>query len=271
MTTVLDEHRDALQAHFPIPPARPNTRRRLSKTASGVAALLLLAGMAWWADPTYQTAEYSTRIGQRSELALADGSRVTLDTDTRLSVQWRLRSRHIDLQQGRAQFDVSPAIVRPFHITAGAAQVRVVGTRFDVWRQPAATEVSVYEGRVQVWRTGQSDDSASLLQAGQQLSVDAAASTQTLGQPAAFDTTLGTAWQQGQFIFRNTPLQTALAQIQRYHPKPIHWHSASPNEQQITGVFDSSNISQLLGLLPRILPVTVERLPDGSIQIDALP
>lgn len=266
---LLDAHRAALQSHFPIPPARPSKRRRMAKHAGGALALLAAAGLTWWADPSYRTEQYDTRIGQRTELKLADGSLVTLDTDTHLSVQWRLRSRHVELHQGRAQFDVSPALLRPFTIAAGTARIHVVGTRFDVWRQRHGTEVSVYQGQVRIWREGQPDDTAALVQAGLKLSVDARAAIAPIGRPMPFDTALGNAWRQGRFVFRDTPLQQAVQQIQRYHPAPIRLQDPQLDELQISGVFDSDNIQQLLTLLPRILPVSVERRPDGSMRIDA--
>ncbi|MBW7903313.1 MAG: FecR domain-containing protein [Rhodocyclaceae bacterium] len=264
----LDDHRAALQAHFPIPPARAG-RKRTAGQAGGALAVALLAGL-WWADPAWRSETHATRVGQREVVRLADGSELTLDTATRLTVAWHLRTRRVGLEQGRAQFSVSPSAWRPFEVAAGSARVRVVGTRFDVWRKPGITEVSVYEGRVAVWRDGGADDARILLQAGQRAGVPAdAGGGAGQGGPSVggFDTERGAAWQKGELVFQNTPLREAAAEIQRYRGQAIRIHGQHVAALQVSGVFASDNTEQLLDLLPGILPVAVERKADGSVDI----
>jgi TolA-binding protein len=56
-----------------------------------------------------------------------------------------------DLQSGRAKFDVIPGQKRPWTITAGKNEVKVVGTRFSVAYDPSgAFEVDVERGAVSV-------------------------------------------------------------------------------------------------------------------------
>lgn len=265
----LDEHRAALQAHFPIPPARAG-RKRAAGQVGGALAVVLLAGLLWWADPAWRSETHATQVGQREAVRLADGSELTLDTATRLTVDWHLRTRRVTLERGRVQFSVSPSAWRPFDVAAGSARVRVVGTRFDVWRKPEITEVSVYEGRVAVWRDGRPDDARALLQAGQRASVPADTRTGEAPTPPSvgdFDATRAAAWQKGEFVFDNTPLHEFAAEIQRYRGQPIRIHGQRVAALKISGVFASDNADQLLDLLPGILPVTVEREADGSVHI----
>lgn len=272
MARVLDEHRAALLHHFPVPPARPaaSRRRRALRKAGGVLAIVLLAAGTWWLDPVYRSEQFATLVGQRAEIALADGSQLTLDTNTRLNVEWRLRSRQVRLAQGRARFDVSPSAWRPFTVAADAVRVQVVGTRFDVWQRPVSTAVSVYQGKVAVWRDGRDVAQALLLQPGQQVSVPAGQINENITlQVQPFDETRQAAWRQGRLVFQEMPLGQALEEIQRYTALSIHVEDARTAGLLLSGVFDSGNIEQLLGLLPTILPVRVQRQA-GSVSIASL-
>jgi len=264
LDTVLQAERDALRVMFPLPPQRaPRTRRR-NAVAGSALALLLAAGLWTW-DPAYQREHFATAPGERAEVALADGSRLTLDTATTLDVAWHLRTRRVTLQAGQARFAAAKAVVRPFDVAAGSVRVRVLGTVFDVRREPDGARVTVLEGRVRVWPAP--NDTAPLpLVAGQQLRVQHGAA-----QPIqAVDTMAASAWERGQLVFARTPLAEVLAEMQRYHPAPLRLQDDARHpigRLAVSGVFDSAQTDRLLALLPRILPVTVQRQADGSADI----
>lgn len=261
----LDTHRDALKTMFPVPPSRAPRRKRTAVVGTALAALVA-AGL-WWADPAYRSEHFVTQVGERSTVALADGSRLVLDTASELTVQWRLRSRRVVLADGRALFEVEPTAWRPFHVDAGMLQVRVVGTRFDVWRQPDSASVAVYEGKVAVWRP-EHEDRQILLVPGQRTEVSGGDTRQDLTSESVTGDMQG-AWKDGRLVFLNTPLAEAIAVIQRYHRAPIRLADEQTGRLTVSGVFDSSNTEQLLALLPGILPVQVARKADGSIELGA--
>src|SRR3546814_12347546 len=66
------------------------------------------------------------------DVALEDGSRVRLDTNSALVVRYSRKHRDVVLERGRAQFDVAHAPQRPFTVHAGPGTVRAVGTQFQV-------------------------------------------------------------------------------------------------------------------------------------------
>src|SRR3546814_6073782 len=74
---------------------------------------------------------YATAIGQQHDVALEDGSRVRLDTNSALVVRYSRKHRDVVLERGRAQFDVAHAPQRPFTVHAGPGTVRAVGTQFQ--------------------------------------------------------------------------------------------------------------------------------------------
>ena len=255
----LARHREALRERFPMPEPKPRKTRK--PLLAGGLVLLLGAGLAWL-DPSYHSEQYASALGERRLLTLADGSQVEMDSGTRLSVSWHLRSRRITLQQGQALFEVSKAVFRPFQVEAGTAQVNVLGTRFNVLRGVDTVEVALLRGSLAVQSTVDPAQHQRLAP-GQQVSVN-----QGRLQPlATADLVRITAWQRQRLVFARTPLSQALAQIQRYRVAVIELEGQGLADLPVTGTFDTRNVEALLDVLPRILPVSVRRDPEGRVRI----
>jgi transmembrane sensor len=126
----------------------PRTRRRILAAAS-CAFVLALAGAAWWNFEHFPS--YTTDIGERRSITLADGSTVDLNARSRLRVEFTKGERRVLLLEGQALFQVSKDKLRPFIVSSGNATVRAVGTQFDVYRKATGTTVTVLEGRVAVY------------------------------------------------------------------------------------------------------------------------
>lgn len=257
----IERHRSVLQERFPLPPEAlgPIPAARPGRLARPLAAALLVtaAALLVWQDPAWRTEQVATPADRRTTVELADGSRVELDTGTRLSVSRHLRSRRVVLEQGRALFDVQPSSWRPFTVDAGATQVRVLGTAFDVRRQTDEVTVTVLRGRVAV--TG-ADGLAATLAADDQVRAHAG----QLDDTARVNSAHATAWRQGQLVFQRTPLPEVLDEIARYSGKPVRLGDAALGRMEVSGVYRTANAEALLALLPSFLPVRVETGPGGE-------
>jgi transmembrane sensor len=128
---------------------RSPRRRFLAVAAS--ALLVALAGGVWWQSARYPL--YSTDIGERRSITLADGSTVDLNARSKLRVEFSKNERRVELLDGQALFQVAKDKNRPFIVASGEARVRAVGTQFDVYRKDSGTTVTVLEGRVAVYST----------------------------------------------------------------------------------------------------------------------
>jgi transmembrane sensor len=258
---IIERHRDALKRLFPLPSAAelaPRKTRR-KRAAPIVLGLLLAALIAW--NPAYRHEHFATTTAQRASIDLPDGSRVVLDADSRIEVTMRLRSRHVALLAGRALFEVAPARWRPFHVDAGEARVRVVGTVFGVRRSDDGVAVTVVRGLVAV-TPGEGNDTL-VLRAGQHVD----AHRRDIGKPVTVDAEAATSWTRGQLAFDHTPLREMVAQLQRYRRAPIELAGPGLGRLEVSGVFDSDRVDEALDLLPQILPVKVVRQADGSVRI----
>ena len=133
-------------------PGNPHkhTVRRSLLVLAIAASLLIVVGFSavFLLSPRGQIIE--TQRGERREVALADGSVVQVDPETRLAVSYERESRRVVLERGRALFHVAKNPDRPFFVRADAITVRAIGTAFAVEEAPDAVVVTVAEGKVAV-------------------------------------------------------------------------------------------------------------------------
>jgi transmembrane sensor len=139
---------------------RPRVWRRSFAAAAACAILATLAAALWWQTERYPL--YSTDVGERRSLTLADGSTVDLNARSSIRVEFTKTERHVELLGGQALFQVAKDSARPFIVRSAEATVRAVGTQFDVNRKPSGTTVTVLEGRVAVYASTHAQGSESL-------------------------------------------------------------------------------------------------------------
>lgn len=190
------------------------SRRRfvLAPIALGVTSLAVAAGgvFAWRNfEPTYATGVG----GQRLEV-LSDGSRVRLNTDTKVRVAFRDGKRRVVLERGQAFFEVAHDAARPFVVEADGARVRALGTKFDVRRDGAVVRVALTQGRVEV-KAG--DGAQAVLAPGQTV----VASQSGVSRPLAANVAAVSSWTTGRLTFSGVPLRDAVAEVNRYSDRKV--------------------------------------------------
>ncbi|MDH1009447.1 FecR family protein [Pseudomonas nicosulfuronedens] len=199
--------------------------------------------------------DYATRTGERRMLELADGSRVWLNSDSALSVDFSPQQRRLRLHSGEALFEVAKDAARPFIVEARGGEVRAVGTRFDVDSRGPQVRVDVTEGVVQVNSAG---SEPVRLSAGERLSYREAAAPEPV-QP--LDLSSASAWQRGKLIFNQRPLGEVLDELERYVPGRIVLTDNALRQHKVSGVFDLKDPDALLKTLERLQPVKVTHMP----------
>ncbi len=130
-----------------------------SERTKGFSLLRVAAGLAIIALTTFAAIYFSRYSGyervrtamETKEVELGDGSFVTLNANSLLKYPKKFdkESRELSLK-GEAFFDVVPDKTRPFIVSAGDIEVKVLGTSFNVnaYEDNKAIEVLVSTGRV---------------------------------------------------------------------------------------------------------------------------
>jgi len=226
--------------------------KRLAR--AGGLSLVLITGFLplWWSWLTTDT--YRTAKGESTSIQLSDGSRINLNTDTELSVQYTSARRSVKLEHGEALFSVVHNVEKPFEVIAADGRIQDIGTRFNVYRQADRVSVTVLEGEVSV-TAGQSPTAQNLIP-GQQISYD---STGHISAISRADTDAITAWQKGQLVFKGQPLSAVLEQLSRYHDTSLQIDGSGLRTLKVSGVFPTDNLTLALNTIGGALPIKVNQ------------
>lgn len=245
------------------PAVRPQMTPMRWAGMSATACLLLLLGFgACWETGVYDDlrSDYVTAVGTQRTVILADGSHVTLNTNTAMAVAFEPDRRIVRLYRGEAWFDVTHNAARPFIVGTPEGNVRVTGTRFNVRLVDDEAIVSLVEGRVEL--TDQDDPSNIVVVAPGEQGIIRAGSIGALG---TFDVNTVTAWQRGQLVFYKVPLAEVVEQLNRYRSGRIVLANSALDSLKVTGVFDAGHPNQALSVIQNTLHISALRLTNRLI------
>jgi transmembrane sensor len=253
-----------------------------------LGAFALMGTMPWLyfggpsvPKPGTTSMTFTTAIGERREVELADRSVVTLNTRTRMTVTYSPQSRDVHLEYGEASFDVAPNSSRPFNVRAGKREFQALGTRFIVRvLSPDNVELTVTEGEVKVayapprWpetpakrRENLSFGETTLVASETALIEPGYQSVRMLveGEQEARE-----AWQRGLIIFDGTPLEDALAEVDRYAPVKFVFADDKLRTVRVGGDFRTGDVDGLLAALRQNFFIDSKRDSQGRVVLTAL-
>jgi transmembrane sensor len=199
---------------------------------------------------------YSTKIGQQQTVQLTDGTRVVLNTNTRLRPVMTSTARVVTLEQGEAYFDVARDPGRPFVVYAGNRKITDVGTRFSVRREGDHVEVTVAEGRVRVDMSNPGAGGRPVEAAADSIVVAKADGT-LVAQKSQRDIADKLSWRQGMLVFNQETLGAAAEEFNRYSNKHIIVVGAA-RKLRIGGRFRPDNVDVFTSLIKEGFGLKIE-------------
>ncbi|MGA4636218.1 FecR domain-containing protein [Pseudomonas solani] len=227
----------------------PSSRSR--RDALKLLTLLVIAGGGALAvresDPLLALrADQSTAVGERRKLTLADGSTLSLNTDSALDIRFDARQRLLHLRQGEMLVEAVEE-ARPLRVETPQGLILLHGGRLAVRLQERRSQVSLFTGEAQVFSHGQ----RLALQPGQRLNLDARGSgaTQVADENSV-------AWINGMLVASSMRLGDFLAELGRYRHGRIGCDPAIA-DLRLSGTYPLDHTDSILAMLPRTLPVEV--------------
>ncbi|MHC9085578.1 FecR family protein [Luteimonas sp. RIT-PG2_3] len=213
---------------------------------------------------------HATGIGEQREIGLDDGSVVALNTDSAIVVDFSAAQRSVRLLRGQALFEVAADAARPFVVTAGDRRITAVGTAFDVRVDAAGLHLVMVEGRVDVDSVRRIGLDRLLarkprisLGAGEQLHADAVNGIRV----SQADVDRAISWREGRLIFRNDPLESAVAEVNRYSRRQLVIEDPRLAGLRISGVFSTARPDNFVLALSTYHPVVARPLADGTLAL----
>lgn len=205
---------------------------------------------------------FRTPLGSRKILALPDGSRMEMNTDTVMRVAMTDASRQVWLDNGEVYFEIAHIEGHPFVVHAGDRTVTVLGTKFSVRRNGDKVTVSVVEGRVRVDDSSQGEVSrSSIITTGDVAMAHGPALLLAERSEQRVENTL--AWRKGMLNFDQTTLGDVVAEFNRYNEKKIVITDPETAAIRMGGTFQSSNVDAFVRLLHEAYGLRIEDGPDS--------
>ena len=201
--------------------------RRFRRQLVIAASLLLLLGVTTWSmwkSGRNDVQVIATTEGERREVQLVDGSIVSLNENSCLTIV-SASGRKVNLE-GEAFFEVSRFKGQRFEVTTAYGRIGVLGTSFSVRAIPAerATEVAVASGKVAV--AGRDERKSIVLGPGNAVRAAADGSLEPLTMPAKSYY----AWQKGRLYLKGNTIAEALDLLSRFYGITVDY-----SESQLAG------------------------------------
>ncbi len=239
---------------------RPQDRRRRAAIKRiGLWLALLPTGWVGWQRMGAGTPGHSeqTAVGQRRRLLLPDGSRLHLDTDTRVGVDFDSLHRQLWLERGQLYVDTAadprtPA--RPFEVITVHGRVRALGTQFNVRLLEHQTRLALFDGALEIHAGG-----APLWR----LAVRQQAGFDSAGRHliAPLDDTVA-AWTGGMLAADARPLGEVIAELSRHRRGVLRCDPAIA-AMPVSGAYPLDDTDQSLALLEATYALHVHRSAGG--------
>jgi ferric-dicitrate binding protein FerR (iron transport regulator) len=192
--------------------------------------------------------------GGQYQLILTDGTQVWLNAASylRFPVEFTGEQRIVELE-GEGYFEVAKDAARPFIVRTRPADVRVLGTHFNVCAYPAEDwKTTLLEGKVEVTdvksETADVKDASHLtshisriLSPGQQaiITLQPSISSQSIKSPQITvqkaDIDEAIAWKEGYFHFNDASVKNIMQQVSRWYDVDIVYKDTAAGSAQFNG------------------------------------
>ncbi|WIO75323.1 FecR domain-containing protein [Porticoccaceae bacterium LTM1] len=252
---------------------------------SVAAALIVLAvhlgyfNIGTGQDATIQ--RYVTRVGEQRVVTLPDNSVVSLNTGSILLVEYGDDFRRLNLERGEAYFDVKPDSERPFSVDVGYRSITVLGTAFNLRRDPDQFQLAVVEGKVALHpRDEAMINGASLLALpeGVYSSKGGGAYKVAAGEVVDYNNLKHTysvkvdpdiesyrSWTDGVIRFVKAPFSDVVRELNRYSAKKILIEDSSILNLPVWATVQVSDVSSALMGLEKTQPIRLVFYPDRIV------
>lgn len=245
-------------------PTAPRSRR-LSRRLVVIGAIATAGAygsvrppLGLWPSWREFRADYRTGKGERRKLTIAEGISLELGTETSIAVKSVADEARVELISGQA-FVAARSAFMPLVLIAGGGRVTTSDGSFDGRCLEGTVTVTCLGGTVTVERGG----TATPLARGQQLTY----SDSGLQPPVAVDPDRVSSWQSGQLLFRDQPLTSVVAEINRYRPGWIIITSGALNDRLVNATLDVDRLDDFFAQVEQLFGARITRLPGGIVVI----
>ena len=285
---------DSLASLADICPESARTTNQLRRYALPIAATVALAAMlaAWGLVElrngdlpanlvAQQTDIYETGIGGRSTFDLSDGTRIVLNTNSRVRIHYTNSNRFLDLERGEMHVKVAHDPSRPLSVMVGDRVVQAVGTEFNVEiTDDKRIELVVTEGVVLIGVLDEAvansmpdqpvilTQSSAVVAAGQEVVIEANQDSADGIAPKPLnsdDIAVKLSWREGNLIFRGESLEEAISEVGRYTEVKFIFLDEMSKKKSVSGFYRAGDVDALLASLRQNFNISYEWVAEDKV------
>lgn len=251
-------------------------RRNILKFAGLAAsvALGLVVGGVYLENRGVFGESHSTGTGETSTVKFSEGSVAYLNTRTRLRWLGSGNDRRVELISGEALFDVVHDEARPFSVMMDGSEIRVLGTRFNVYRKDSGDViVTVLEGIVEVRGFTQGPSQPEWVRrvtANQQIEYRPIG---LVTEPHPTDALRAVTWRSGvlQLPEEGATITSVLDELTRYTDKRILIRDPRLASIKVSGAFNTRDVKSALKKLQMGVPTIEVHESEALYTLDLRP
>lgn len=223
------------------------------------AMIIVVIGLGLISNKVYNDylSPYQTFISQAHEsnksIVLADGSTIILNGEAKLVYPRKFNdvTRNVSLE-GEAFFDIAKNPNKAFIITAKDAEIKVLGTSFNVIAKDDKVEVLVKSGKVKFSEINNKE--SVILEKG-----DFAILKESLLSKSLMNDDNYLSWKTQKMVFRSMELKEVAKVIERTYHVQIQFESDEIEKKQISTTFDQESLSHVLNNICMSFNLTYEK------------
>lgn len=242
----------------------------LFRQAARIAATIMVVFASVW---LWQSAFlndnvdfYRTVVGEQKTVMLSDGSMVTLNTNSEISVAMTDNIRRLHLMRGEVYFEVAKDKNRPFEVVVQNAFVKAVGTAFNIKQNGDQISIIVTEGMIEVQSNFAPHLTSSSAGSPKKKEILIVGDQIIFGEKKMERSNLEdhlinrkTLWRKGRIILDKKSLAEIVREIQPYIADKIVIADDEVAALIAGGVFKMGEINSFFGALEAALPVKIIR------------
>ena len=238
----------------------PRLKRIVYTTAAAVMLLFALQ-MGWYIAQhrAIDVIETITEAGQKSNIILPDGSRVWLNSASRVSYNsdFNVKNRNISLQ-GEAYFEVAEGHDHPFVVKAQDISVTAIGTKFNIraYNEDNTVTTTLVEGKVMTEASSQT----LMLNPNQEAVYDKVSGI--ISKSDLKDDAYAVPWMQNSILFQDHSLEEIAAILERMYNVNIVFDDDTVRKYSFTGLIRNNSLSNILELISGTSPVNYTMTTD---------
>ena len=263
-------------------PVRVLSIRRIWSYGAAVAVIICLIwgihhltaepGLNIPVSHTISGDEILARAGARTSVLLPDGTRVWLNSNSKLKYnkEFNSQNREVGLE-GEAFFDVTKNAALPFIVHAATLDIEVLGTSFTVKSYPkdSTVEATLLKGAIEVRRKGAQNTARVILKPNEKVVFDKFSGTDSSDRHSdmageerhrpvaglAVDhirtdlpdsEKVETAWMYNRLVFDGENFQELAVELDRWYDVDILVRDEQLNQYHFSGVFTTESIEEAL-------------------------